>query len=230
MQDPFGSDAMVHHSQDFKADAVISFHDVWMINPNDLQQLKVWIPWVPIDKSPIPPNVIDKLRYAYKIITMSRFGQRELEKKGFASTLILEGTDTEVFKPMDREACRKELGLPQNKYLFAMIAANKENPPRKGFQEAVEAFKMFHDKHPDSAIIFSIQQPGPGGFPIKDFGNYLGLQNDLLFVQDYKAIYGGGSPFMAQIYNAANAHLHPSQTEGFGLTVIEHKLVEYPVL
>lgn len=230
MADPWGADAMVHHGRDFQAHAIFSMQDVWTLDPNYLKQLKVWIPYVPIDKTPVPPSVIDKLRYAYKIITFSRFGQIELEKRGFSSTLILEGTDTNIFRPIDREACRKELGLPQDAFFFVMVAANKENPPRKGFQEALEAFKLFHDRHPEAAILFQIQQPSTGGFPIKGFADYLGVANRVFFTQDYTAVFGGGSPFINKLYNAADALLSPSQTEGFGLTVIEAGAAGIPVI
>ena|SRR3990167_1816553 len=230
MGDQWGADAMVAHGQDFKAHAVFTMQDIWVLDPNILKQIKVFIPYVPIDKSPVPPGVIDKLRYAYKIISMSKFGQKELEKKGFASTLIVEGTDTNQFKPMDQVQCRKDLGLPQDAFFFGMIAANKENPPRKGFQEAIEAFKLFHDKHPEAAILFLIQQRAPGGFPINEFANHLGVGNRMFYVNDYNSIFNGGPSYTSKIYNAIDVHFHPSQTEGFGLTVIEANACGKPTI
>ena len=102
-----------------------------------------------------------------------------------------------------------------------MVAANKENPPRKGFQEALTAFKMFHDKHPDSGIIFSLQQQGPTGFPIREYAHYLGISSQLAFIADYTAMFKPSSPMINKLFNAADVLLHPSQTEGFGLTIVE---------
>ena len=230
MNDAWGADGMVHHAKDFKADVVFAMQDVWPLNEEFLKQIKTFIPYTPIDKAPVPPGVLNKLRYANRIVTFSRFGQKELEKKGFTSTLIVEGTDTNIFKPMDKAQARKELGLPQDIFLFVMVAANKENPPRKGFQEALEAFEMFNDKHPQSGILFQIQQPGPGGFPIKGFADHLGIADKMIFTQDYTAIWGGGSQFINKLYNASDALLHPSQTEGFGLTVIEAAATGIPAI
>ena len=230
MNDDWGADAMLYHSQDFKAHAVMSFQDTWPLQPQFLQKLPVWIPWLPVDKSPAPQGVLNNLKYAYKIVTFSRFGQKELEKKGFSSTLILEGTDTEIFKPMDKVQARRELSLPQDAFIFGMVAANKENPPRKGFQEALEAFKLFHDKHPEAAMFFQVHQPAPTGFPIQGYAQHLGIQNRMFYTNDYVAVYGGGSKFINKLHNAFDVLLHPSQTEGFGLTIVEAGASGTPVI
>jgi glycosyltransferase involved in cell wall biosynthesis len=231
MGDDWGGDAMVFHGKDFGADVTFSMQDVWPLDPNFLRQIKCYIPYTPIDKDPVPPPVLDRLRYAYKIITFSDFGQKSLENSGFASTLIIEGTDPNIFKPMDREQCRKEIGLPQNTFFFGMIAANKENPPRKGFQEALQAFKKFQDAHPDSGILFHCQQPSPTGFPIRAFASHIGIDmSKLFFMEDYKAVYGSDSHTIVKEMNAINVLLHPSQTEGFGLTPVESQSCGVPVI
>ena len=230
MGDPYGSDAMYHHALDWKANAVFAMQDIWTLNPDFLSKMKVWIPWLPIDKDPIPPNVLEKLRYAYKIMTFSRFGHDLLEKKGFASTLILEGTDTEIFKPTDQVEARKKLGLPQDAFFFNMVAANKENPPRKGFQEVLEGFKMFYEKHPEAAILFHIQQKAPAGFPVKEFAEHLGIAQRMWFVDDYLAMFNSSSDVIVNEYNASDVLLNPSQTEGFGLCIIEAMACGKPVI
>lgn len=222
MADAWGADGMIQHGKNFKTDVTFCMQDIWPIDPAALQQIKNFIPYVPIDKDPLPAMVGDKLKYAHKIISFSKFGHRVLEDNGFFSTLILEGTDTEVFRPMDRILCRAELNIPQNVFIFGMVAANKENPPRKGFQEALQAFKLFQDKHPESCLMVHTQQPGPGGFPIMEFAKSIGINmKGMLYMEPYKAIYGSDSKVIAQEMNAINVLLHPSQTEGFGLTVIE---------
>lgn len=221
MGDAWGADAMLWHGQDFGANVVFCMQDVWTLNPEVLSKFKYFIPWVPIDKDPVPPAVLDKLRYAYKILTFSQFGKDALEKAGFTSTLILEGTNTKLMTPLNKMKCREELGLPQDAFFFGMIAANKENPPRKGFQEALEAFKLFHDKHPEAAILFHTQQMAPTGFPIKEFADHLGIANRMFFIPEYVAIWKSDSNVIKKEMGAIDCLLHPSQTEGFGLTVVE---------
>jgi glycosyltransferase involved in cell wall biosynthesis len=221
MTDAFGSDAIVAHSRHFRADVTFSMQDIWALDNNSLNQLSHYIPYVPIDQYPVPPAILDKLKYAYKIITFSKFGYESLLKAGFTSTLIVEGVDTEIFKPQDKVECRKTFNFPQDKFIFGQIGANKENPGRKGWQEALEAFKLFHDKHPDSMYFFQTNQPSPTGFPIQAYAHYLGLDNNIMFIEPYLAIWHTGSPEVCKMLNSFDVLLHPSTTEGFGLLPVE---------
>ena len=230
MDHPMGSDALIAHSNDYKAHAAFTMQDIQLLMPEHLSKLRVWIPYVPIDKDPVPAGVLNNLQYAYKIITFSKFGQQTLQKAGFVSTLIVEGTDTDIFVPMDKAQCRKDYGIPVDAFIFGMVAANKENPPRKGFQEAMDAFKLFHDKHPESYLFIHTQQRTPGGFPVEDYARQLGYSKNLLLLNPYQAVFGANSKNIVKEMGMFDVLLHPSQTEGFGLTVIEAMSCGVPVL
>src|SRR3990167_3240791 len=139
IDDPHGSDTMFYGARHFGANVVISMIDTWVIPPQWIQQLKTidcrWIPYFPIDSSPVAPGVLRILPLADKLITFSKFGQKELLKHGFVSELIYEGVDLNFLKPRDKTEMRKKIGLPLDAFLFGMIADNKEKPPRKSFQE-----------------------------------------------------------------------------------------------
>ena len=230
MSEAWGSDAMYFHGQEWGAHAVFSMQDIWTLDPSYLSKLPVWIPWLPIDKEPIPINVVDKVRYAYKAMCFSKFGERLLQEKGFFPHLIYEGTDTEIFKPTSQIEARQKLSIPPDCFLFLMVGANKENPPRKGFQEALEAFKMFHDKHPEARLLFHTQQRAPTGFPIKEYAKHLGILGETFYANDYRSMFLSTSDSIAIEYNASDALLHPSQTEGFGLCTIEAQACGKPVI
>ena len=229
MGDIWGADAMVMHGRHFGAHVNFSMQDVWPLEPNQLSQLRTWIPYVPIDKFPIPAQVLDRLKYAYRIVTFSKFGQESLRKHGFASTLIPESTDINIFKPMDKMQCRKELNLPLDKFIFGMIGANKPDAfPRKGWQQALDAFKLFHDKHPDSIYFYEVNQPG--GFDIEGYARYLEIPNTIFHIDPYMSIFHAGSDIMNKMLNAFDVTLHPSSTEGFGLVIIESQAAGTPVI
>ena len=233
MGDPNGADAIVHHAKEFKADVVFVMLDLFILDPNILsaaqQQGIKLIPWIPIDQDPVSPAVLTNLKFAHKILTFSRFGQEALEREGYASRLILEGVDTKIFKPMDKAECRKEFGVPQDVFLFGMIGANKENPPRKGYQEALEAFALFEKDHPESRMFFHTQQINPaGGFPIAEYARHLGIQDKMLFMDQYKASYGADSNLIAKEINMFDVQLHPSMTEGFGMLIVESQSCGVP--
>lgn len=234
MGDPFGSDSLFYSSMHYKAHVAFTMYDLPTIQPQFLDLLTrngvKWIPYCPVDQRPASPNLTEKLKFAHKIITFSKFGQEVLEDQSYVSKLILEGTDTNIFKPSDKIEARKELGVPTEGFMFSMVAANKENPPRKGFQEALEAFKMFNDKHPDSFILFHTQQTSPTNFPIIDYAKHLGIENKTYFVEQYKATHFSDSNQVAKEMNACDIYLQPSQTEGFGLTSVEAQSCGKPVI
>jgi glycosyltransferase involved in cell wall biosynthesis len=231
MADPFGADALVNHSNDFKADVNFTMQDVWTLDPNALNQLKCWIPYVPIDGDPVPPMVMDRLRYANRIISFSKYGHDTLLKYGFTSHYIREGTDPEIFKPLnDKKVLRKEMGLPEDAFIFGVVGANKENPPRKGYQEMLDAFNIFRKDHPEGLLFFHNQQIQPGNFPIIDYARYLGFQDRIFFMNQYKATWGSDSVQINKELNAFDVCLHPSQTEGFGLVIIEAQSAGIPVI
>ncbi len=230
MDDPFGSDALLIHGKDYGANVFMSMQDVWTLQPQFLQQMPIWIPYAPIDKYPIPGPILDRLRFAYKILTFSKFGYESLLKHGYTSTMIYEGTDTNIFKLMDKKQCRKDLGLPEDGFIFGSIAANKENPPRKGFQEMLDAFKLFYANHKDAYIFFHTQQTAPGNFPILEYARYLGFGDRTYFLEQYKATHKADSELVCKELNAFDVDLHPSQTEGFGLGIIESQSCGIPVI
>lgn len=235
MGDPYGSDALFQHSVDQKVNVAFTMQDAWGIQLDALQGLKQngipWIPYLPIDTEPVPDPILQRLNLAHKIITFSKYGQKKLEDQGYVSKLIVEGIDVNVFKPLNKMAeLRTKFNLPQDYFLFGMISANKENPPRKGFQEALEAFKLFHENHPNSGIFFHTQQTSPGGFPIPEYARYLGIEKNTFYMNPFTATYKADSELVNEEINAVDCVLHPSMTEGFGLGVVEGQACGKPVI
>lgn len=234
MAHTWGSDAMVHHSNDFEADVVITLQDIWVLNPNDLHALKQqgrkWVPIVPIDHEPTPPQIRDLLRHAYRIITYSKFGERQLKHEGFSSSYIPHTVNCDVFKPMDREPIRKEMGIPNDAYVFGMVSANKDMPPRKSFQEAMDAFARFAKKHPNSLMYFHAQMSPQGGFPISDYAKTIGIADKIRHTQEYQSAFKMEKKDMARLYNSFDCLLFPSLNEGFGVPIIEAQACGVPVI
>jgi glycosyltransferase involved in cell wall biosynthesis len=230
MADTWGSDSMLCHSKDWNADINISYQDVWPMDDNIMRQVKKWIPLTMIDSEPIHPGIIQRLRLAWKILVPAQFAKDMLSKSGFNSEIIYHGVDTDVYKPMDKKDCLKTFGIPEGRFIFGSVAANKDNPPRKSFQEMFDAFKAFHDRHSEAAMFMQTQLTNPGGFPIKEYIHNLGLDNDVFFVDDYASNYKLDSEAMAKMFNCFDCLLIPSQSEGFGLPLIEAQACGVPVI
>ncbi len=231
LMDPFGEDACIVHARDWRADVTFTFQDIWILDPEKLRKFQRWIPYVPIDSDPLLPAVAERLRLAYEIVTLSQFGHRMLESHGFSSTCIPHGVDTSTFAPSAKQAARRYFGLPRDTYLFGMVAANLDNPSRKGFQEALDAFQLFHTRHPKSALFIHTSARDPRrGFPIGDYATMLGLSEVVYGLPEYTAILKLDPAHLARLYSAFDCLLAPSAREGFGLPIIEAQSCGVPVI
>src|SRR3990167_7018057 len=234
VDDPHGSDTMFYAARHFGAQVVISMIDIWVIPPQWIQNLHQigckWWPYLPIDANPAPLGVLQRLPLADKIITFSQFGYNQLIKHGWVSEMIHEGVDVNLLQPKDKLEAKKKIGVPQDIFLWGMIAANKENPPRKAFQECLEAFKLFVDVHPEARLFIGSNQISPTSFPIRDYANHLGILDKMFFPDQLFFTILATDEDVENYYNAFDGLLHPSQTEGFGLTIVEAQAVGVPVV
>jgi len=229
--DQWGGDALIAHGADFKTDVTITLQDIWVLNPEHMKAAKRLIVWVPIDHEPIPPAILERVRLCYRVIAPSPFAHRELLRVGIQSTYIPWTVDTEVFKNLNNKAeFRKGMGIPTDFFVFGMVAANKDNPPRKSFQEAMDAFKMFHDKHPKSCMYFHTLVDQPGGFPIRQYAQFLGINEFIYHPPAYAMLFNVKRPDLAKAYNTFDCYLAPSRNGGFEVPIVEAEACEIPVI
>jgi glycosyltransferase involved in cell wall biosynthesis len=191
---------------------------------------KILVHNCPIDHEPVPGAVFERLKMAYRVVTYSPYGQRELKDKGMNSTYIPHTVDTSLFKKIDKKAIRKKLNIPEDIFLFGMVAANKDNPPRKSFQEVMDAFHKFLKKHPKSGIYFHTLLRQDKGFPIEEYAKFLGIQDFVYHIPPYELLYKVPKEDMHKIYSAFDCLVAPSLNEGFGVPIIEAQACEVPVI
>lgn len=66
------------------------------------------------------------------------------------SHCVMNGVDKELFRPRDREACRRELGITSNKPWVVFIGLMID---RKGGRDALAAFRQLHQRRGDVELI-----------------------------------------------------------------------------
>jgi glycosyltransferase involved in cell wall biosynthesis len=168
-RDGYCNDIIEAHMSYTGADLLITLVDPWVLDANVYGKLP-WAAWAPIDSAPMLPANKDALAHASWILAMSRFGQDQIEAAGLGHKCfyVPHGVDTELFKPGNREEARQKMGELlgvdlTGKFLVVMNSANKGTPSRKGFAQALEAFKSFSDMHPDAILYLHTDKKGAFG-------------------------------------------------------------------
>jgi glycosyltransferase involved in cell wall biosynthesis len=231
---PFCADVAGADSIDFKADFMLSFMDVWVMqgwNPGTR-----WIQWIPIDHDPVPLAVANVASTAYRRIAISKFGQSRLNAIGLESGYVPNGIETDVMKFTEMpDEHRNIFKIPKDKFIVGMVAMNKGDPPRKAFWQNIAAFAEFHKKHPDSFLYLHTQDGHPQRGEQVDlvtFATAMGLTlgKDYIFPPQHNMLLGFPDNVMAELYSSMDVHLLVSMGEGFGIPILEAQACGTPVI
>jgi D-inositol-3-phosphate glycosyltransferase len=222
------------HFGDLRAGTVFSLMDVWVLDPAVWGQLNAAC-WVPVDHEPAPPPVIGFLKASAAVpVAMSRFGERMLDDAGLEPLYVPHAVDCSHYRPRDRAKARAELKMPKDAFVVGMVAANKGSmPSRKCFPEALTAFKLFRESHPEALLYLHTEVSGLfEGVDLLELCRAVGVDLDsVLFPDQYRMVHlPYPAEHMAKVYSAMDVLLSPSMGEGFGIPVIEAQACGTPVI
>ena len=120
-------------------------------------------------------------------------------------TIIHNGIDTKVFKPLTKETVRKELQLPQKRFIILFSAANIHNP-YKGFQEALSILEKLQNMNPFLLFVGTQEQT---------------LQQTLKGFDFLCTGYIQDSSLLNKYYASADIYLNTTLADNFPLTALE---------
>ena len=132
-----------------------------------------------------------------------------LKDKGL--DVIYNGIDTDIFRPQDKQKCRQELGLPQDKKIVLIVAKGASSNPWKGgnyAQWAINALKA------DSRAFF-----------VDLGGNTNRSENGLKTVG-----FTANNEVLAKYYSAADMLLYPSLADNCPLVILEAMACGLPIV
>jgi glycosyltransferase involved in cell wall biosynthesis len=239
--DRYGNDilpahAARHFQTSVKDGLVITLIDIWVLSPAILQRLNV-AHWVPIDHEPVPPLVVEVIHQGGGVpIAMTRFGSQQLAMAGIESLYVPHCVESSNFKPIDRSEARAKIGMDQDMFLIGMVSANKGNPSRKSFPEALSAYAKFlsRRKATDPKCVLYLHSEAYGiweGINLYGLIDHLGIPHEnIAFCDQYQNTLGFSDVYMNYIYNSMDVLLCPSMGEGFGIPILEAQMCGTPVI
>jgi FkbM family methyltransferase len=209
---------------------IITLGDVWVFDQPTLQIMNV-AAWVPVDHETVPPMIENWFQVTGAIpIAMSRFGQAKLEEIGLQPLYVPHGIDTSVFRPGDKAEARARVGLPEDAFVIAMVAANfGRDGARKAFHEQIVAFAQLRRKHPDMVLALHTDITNPHGVNIRDLLGDL-PESSYIVTDQYAYRVGVPASTVADIYRAADVLTNTSWGEGFGIPIVEAQACGTPVV
>lgn len=151
------------------------------------------------------------------LATMAR--SSSMMKNANIITTIPNPIDTNFYRPLDREDCRKELGLPIDKKLILFGAANILDI-RKGFRYLEEALTIIQDSFP---AISSKMELVVFGKLDKSWTNKFSFKiNPMNFISNPETL--------VKLYNACDTFILPSLQDNLPNTVVESLCCGTPVV
>jgi glycosyltransferase involved in cell wall biosynthesis len=211
--------------------AIMTLYDVWVYNgwKDDIPVIS----WVPLDHVTLPPQVAAFLRRDNVTpVAMAPHGKRQLENGGIESVYIPHAVNTKVFAktpkimgPDGMMPTRELLGVSDDTFLVAMVAANKANGiiHRKAYDVNFMAFSAHLQSHPDSHLyVHADPAPNVGGFDLGLLARVCGIPPEkITFANREKYRMGYSQEELAALYSAADVLLAASYGEGFGVPCLE---------
>jgi glycosyltransferase involved in cell wall biosynthesis len=235
---PYGMDILSAHAKHSQSDIVLSLLDAWVFDAAQLKAQGVkWVPWFMVDCEPLQLSVYRQIKESFMPICCSQAAKAECDKADVETLYVPLGCDTTLYTPQDKMTSREALGLPKDKFIVGMVAANKDPFDRKAYHQQIEAFARFHRTKPDTMLYMHTQNPiapgvGYAALNLKEFCDYHGLKegDDYRFCDQYAYVVGFSEEHMARLYSSFDVLMNCSKGEGFGIPIVEAQACGTPVI
>lgn len=234
----YGNDIAAANAKQHQAHILLTHQDVPWQEPDKLAQGGTrWVPWMPIDHTPLSPQILNRLNpeYCYQPMVLSRFGLEVAQAAGLDPLFVPQGIDTARFVPGSRTDARAALGWPESAFIVGIIATNKGYPNRKAWPQQLRAFRAFAEQHSD-AVLYIHAYGDDGADPSVTtrmawhLGDDLMRSGRIIFAHPYDLNQGYTTAAMVERYQALDVLLSVSMAEGCGLPLLEAQSVGIPVI
>jgi len=210
-------------------DIVITFGDVWAVKyiaKSKHRDKFKWVQYITIDGVPLHPVWIDTIRAADRVICCSLHGVNAIKDSGvdIKADCVYLGSDPNIFKPVcddDKKQYRENIGISPDDFLIGFFGRNQN---RKGLEHLISAFGKGKKslKWGEKIKLFIVSNLNDG------FGVDIQLACKRLVKSENSVIFYEKSTnkpvddtTLNMLYNISDVAVFPSQSEGFGLQILE---------
>lgn len=174
------------------------------------------------EKNHLKPMVVYALKNASHIVVVSTALKEKVIKLGIDEnkiSVIPNGYDSELFKPIDKYDARKNLGLPTDRKILLFVG---NLYPVKGVSYLIEAMKIISER--SNNIMLTLVGEGYLKPQLQSTVKEYGLSSKVLFA--------GSQPHerIPLWMNACDLLVLPSVSEGFGAVLIEAAACGKPIV
>lgn len=232
-QAPFGEERMREIVQIEKPDIIFTINDCWIINTQyaqiaDLhQQLGFkFVGYMPMDSYNWVGALSDTANNWDAVVSYTEFGAHEFIKGGVQKpiTVIPHGVTPGQFKPGDKIAARKRLGIKEDAFI---VFNGNRNQFRKRIDITIDAFADFAVDKPDAHLYLHMGTKDQGWDVMAVFAREMqkrGLDPNGRIIMTANTPNPPSVPvdMLETIYQAADVGVNTCKGEGWGLVNFEH--------
>lgn len=220
--------------EDEAFDIIFTLWDIWQMDGKTHFPKEKWVAYIPIDAQCIPVRLANVAVKTSTQIAMSRHGMGELQKLGLNPRYGPHGVFTEEYhpKPEARQRQREIWGLKDKNFLIGAVGLNYGDD-RKGFFPLMQAFRIFHERHPEARLYIHTHWPGilNGTVKYHQIATALGIDKWITVPnQQYYDMGRISREQLATIYNTFDVFCLPTRGEGFGLPTVEAQACGVPAI
>jgi len=194
----FGEDILERNCLHLNADAVLTLKDLYVFER--ITQLPLeWLAYVPIDHSPISPGIVERLKYTFKVVSMSKFGYEELKKEGVDSTLIPHGIGGEYRLHEDPAFCRRRFHIKPDEFVIGFVGLNRM---RKMIPRVIQVMAATRAMNPDVNVTGFLWTDVNEEVPLKSIILAHGMNEHIHWPNPEMYKQGIPENLMVELYNA----------------------------
>jgi len=239
--DRFGLPRVPELIEKISPDVIICLNDIWVVNQfwKRAQFLKEkhkfkFLAYFPIDSERYFPDMLSNIPHWDMAITFTIPCAHRILSHGIKPSkigVLPHGVDNTRFYPIDKKEARRQLRLPEDK--FIILNANR-NQPRKRIDLTIQAFAKFAVDNPDAMLYLHMGTKDLGWDVMALFQQEMkrrGLEDSKRLILTSQNINYTDAPpdeLLNVIYNACDVGLNTADGEGWGLVSFEHASCKKP--